>query len=184
VRSEAARLADSTLTFAEALRMAGVPCYGEGTARGRKIHCPFETVNHEDGGKEPALRVYFRHGYCFACSQRYTVTSLLSEVWQLSEEDAAYKALEKAGYAPPDPARAWEWARRAPEPDRDALARALTAWCEANCPDWASRQYDRMTARRLAEWNDLLPLVKDADDCKTWLDAAKTAMKPWLGTPP
>jgi hypothetical protein len=184
VRSEAVRLANSAITFAEALRMAGYGYWGEGTSRGRKTRCPFGEVSHDDGGREPAMRVYYRHGYCFACSKWYSVVGLLSEVWQLSEDDAAYRALEKAGYRPPDPERAWAWAQRPPDPDRDALARSLVVWCEAHSPDWTARQYDRAVARRLAECNDLLTLVKTPEDCDKWLAAAKIAMKPWLGASP
>jgi hypothetical protein len=181
VRSEAVRLANSVLTFAEALRMAGVSYAGEGTSRGRRAYCPFGDLAHLDQGREPAMRVYYRHGYCFACSRWYSVVSLLAEVWQLDEDHAAYRALEQGGYQPPDAERAWAWVQRSPEPDRDALARALTTWCEANIPHWAQAQYSPAVASRLSECLGLLPLVKTADDCDRWLSVARTAMKSCLG---
>lgn len=151
-----------------------------GLSGGRnKHHCPFG-LGHDDGGDEPAFRVYEDHGYCFSCRRRFSVVALLAGVWEADPEDAAAEALRRVGYKPATYAHLWEQASLAVAPDTDALAAALKTWCSAHCADWETRQYSEAVAVRLARCLGLLHLVKDAPDCERWLDGCKRAMQPYL----
>lgn len=171
-------LANEKVPFPLAASWAGVETYGGASERGIKVHCPFEAVEHPDGGREPAMRVYPDHGWCFAESRYFSVVSLLAEVWQVPREEAAREALQRAGlqrdihYA----ALFESAAGYQPEPDQDALAAALITWCEACFPGWREAQFQDPAAGRLAQCLGLLPLVRDSGDCDTWLAAAKKAM--------
>lgn len=147
--------------------------------RGNKAYCPFG-FEHDDGGAEPALRVYRDHGWCFAENRYLTVSSLLAAAWNMEREDAAAQALERYGWVPPDPESMWADAGRAPQPDRESLADALVTWCRARCPDWDRRQYDERTAARLARCLGLLSLVYSPAECRLWLETCQRAMRPYL----
>lgn len=167
-------VANARVPFPLAASWAGVISGEHGD--GVKVRCPFGAVEHSDGGKEPALRVYHDHGWCFAENRYFSTVSLLAEVWQVSREDAAVEALARIGYKPADYAHLWEQAAREPEPDRGALARALTDWCFTECPDWAQRRVMPEVAWALGRCLGLLPGVHSADDCLTWLAGSQYVM--------
>ena len=169
-----AAAANEVVPFPLAASWAGVDSGGRS-----KCYCPFPQ-EHDDGGAEPSLRVYRDHGYCFAEQRYLTVTSLLAAAWEVDPEDAAAKALQRYGWKPADYAHLWEEVSRVPEPDREALAKALVTWCRATCPDWDERQYGDAVSDRLARCLGLLHLVQTGQDCTTWLQACKTALRPYL----
>lgn len=170
-------LANEKVPFPVAAGWAGVEVYADPGERGIKTYCPFGAVEHPDGGDEPSLRVYADHGWCFAEDRYLTVVSLLAEVWQVTREDAAAEALQRHGYVPANYAQLFDAADRDPPPDKEALAGALTAWCERTCPDWHRQATDDpVVAHQLATCLGLLPLVHTAEDCETWLGACKQAM--------
>src|SRR5271156_6449643 len=70
-----AEVADRVIPCPVAARWAGVDAGGRA-----KAHCPFG-FEHDDGGREQALRVYDDHGWCFAEQRYFTVTLLLAAVW-------------------------------------------------------------------------------------------------------
>lgn len=169
-----APVADRVVPFPLAARWAGIDVGGR-----NKTHCPFG-FGHDDGGREQAFRVYDDHGYCFAESKYFSVTTLLATVWEVSREDAAARALRDYGWRPASYAHLWAEAAKPPEPDRDALSKALDTWCSGQCEDWDQRQYEDKVADRLARCRGLLPLVHTEDDCTRWLEACKRAMAPYL----
>jgi hypothetical protein len=173
-RESLASAADRLVPFPTAARLAGVDVGGRA-----KVHCLF-WAEHDDGGREPALRVYDDHGYCFAEQKYFSVTGLLSLAWEVSREDAGARALREIGWRPVSYSHLWDTADRPPEPDRDALRAALHVWCAGRCPDWEQRQFDPAAADRLARCLGLLRLVSTAEDCTKWLAACKQAMAPYL----
>jgi hypothetical protein len=173
-RESLTAIADRVIPFPVAARWAGVDAGGRS-----KAHCPFG-FEHDDGGREQALRVYPDHGYCFAEQRYFTVTMLLAAKWEVSREDAAAEALRRYDWRPAAWAHLWSDAVREPEPDRAALREALATWCAARCRDWPSRQYEPQAASRLARCYGLLGLVRTEEDCRRWLAACKQAMLPWL----
>jgi hypothetical protein len=172
-----ASLADEVVPFPLAASWAGVDSAGRS-----KCYCPFPQ-EHDDGGDEPALRVYRDHGYCFAEQRYFTVTTLLAAFWEADPEDAAAEALRRAGHKPAGYAHLWEQVSREPVPDRDALARALSVWCGSQCPGWQQRQLDDDASGRYARCLGLLHLVRTPEECRIWLAACKKAMAPYLSLP-
>jgi hypothetical protein len=162
--------------FATACRWAGIEFYGEAHERGVKVYCPFGDFEHPDGGREPALRIYHDHGWCFAESRYFSPVSLLAEVWGVSWEDAAARALDKTGYVPEDYRSQWEQVTADPAPDLAALELALDAFCAGRFRDWQTVQYHPVVSRQRAECLGILPLVRTARDCPVWLEACKKAM--------
>lgn len=173
-RESLVAIADRVIPFPVAARWAGVDAGGRA-----KVHCPFG-FEHDDGGREQALRVYPDHGYCFAQQRFFTVTMLLAAVWEVTRDDAATEALRRYGWKPASYAHLWEGVMQPREPDRDALRAALAIWCSAHCADWDTRQYDDVAAGRLAQCYGLLPLVRTEQECEDWLRACKQAMAPYL----
>lgn len=169
-----AAIADRTVPFPVAARWAGIDAGGRA-----KTHCPFG-FEHDDGGREQAFRVYDDHGYCFAEQKYFTVSILLSVVWEVSREDAAVRALRDWGWRPAGYAHLWADATREPEPDRDALREALLVWCSGQCEDWEQRQFRQAASDKLSRCLGLLRAVHSAADCEKWLAACKRAMAPYL----
>ncbi len=163
------------MPFPTAARWAGIRFYGD-TDRGVKVYCPFGEVEHPDHGREPALRIYPDHGWCFAEQRYFSSVSLLAEVWEVSWQDAAVKALDEIGYVPADYAHLWENAQRVVEPDREALATALIMFCGSHCQGWTEAQYDEQVSEALAKCLGLLRLVQTEEDCRRWLEASKVYM--------
>jgi hypothetical protein len=167
-----ADIADSVIPFTTAAGWAGL-WSRDARVRGNKTSCPY---CHDGGGRDPSFRVYPDHGYCFADCGYYSVTRLLAREWGLRYEEAADKALKKFGWKPPTRAQRWAEATAEPEPDREALARALKFYCAAADPQWEQKQTREPYASRLSECLGLLRLVRTADDCVTWLEACKRVM--------
>jgi hypothetical protein len=174
-----AALANRHVPFPLAASWAGVPAGEAGERGGGKTWCPFGFL-HRDGGTEKSFRVYSDHGFCFAESRKYTVTSLLAAYWGLPYKEAAAEALSRAGYVPVTYAHLWEQAVAAPDPGREYLGRALAEWCVTTFPGWGTLQYDPEVSRLLARCMGLLPLVGSADDCQQWLDRCKDAVRTLL----
>jgi hypothetical protein len=175
-------LANQRIPFAAACRQAGVDIPGDVPEHGLKMHCPFEEWAHDDGGREPAFRVYPDHAYCFGCGEWFTPVKLCAAVWDCTAEEAAREMLSRAGVADPDYREHWKrlvnWSQ---PPDLDGLASALRAWCSGTDPRWKTRQYDSAVAARLAACMGLLGRVRTEEDCRTWLAGCKKAMAQVLG---
>jgi hypothetical protein len=181
---DAIAIATEHVSFPVALELAGVRFDREAAAWGKKVRCPFGDTDHEDGGKDPSLRVYARRGWCFACGRSWTAVSLMAAVWGLPRELAAARLLRETGYIPPDYDQLWQQSQRPPEPDRDALEKALKTWCAAQDPAWTARQLDPAVANRLSQCLGLLYLVHTQEECGVWLRACKQAMQPYLKPAP
>ena len=171
-------LANRRIPFATAARWAGVELPGEVTEHGLKVHCPFEEFAHDDGGAEPAFRVYPDHAWCFACGEHFTGVKLCALAWDCTPEEAARQMLEQAGVADPDYREQWQrltdWSQPA---DVDGLAAALRVWCSRTDPRWSVSQYDGDVAGKLAQCLGLLARVRTEADCRVWLAGCKQAMK-------
>lgn len=174
--------ANRAVPFALACAWAGLDVPGDVASGGYKTYCPFGEIAHDDGGAEPAFRVYTDHGYCFACAESFSPVKLCALAWDLTAEEAAREMLERAGVADPDYREHWkrlvDWSQR---PDVDSLARTLRTYCAAVCPQWRVRQYDRPVADKLAACLRLLGMVRTEEDCRTWLAGCKQAMAQVLG---
>lgn len=162
-----AAIANERVPFSRAAQWAGLGA--DSRDRGLRARCPA-------CGEGGAMRVYDGHAYCYAERRRFSAVTLLAEVWDMDRESAAIRALKKVGYAPPGYAHLWDQAAREPEPALDDLAAALRTWCAANCPDWATRQYDDQVSRRLAFLLGLLRLVRTEEQCTLWLEKCKKIM--------
>jgi hypothetical protein len=159
-------LADTHVPWATALRWA-------------KLNAPLERGNRDDCpacGSRGAFRAYDDHGFCWNCRGYFSVTGLLAVVWEMDLEDAALRALDQIGYVPLSFAHRWEHVQREIAPDPGQLELALVTWCEAACPEWTRRRYDKAVANRLARCLGLLPKVKTSQDAETWLSACKQVM--------
>lgn len=172
-------LANRHISFPRAAALVGVG-YGAIRDRGDKVFCPFG-MNHADGGRSAALRVYPDHGWCFAELRYFSPVGLVAAVRETDYEDAARWMLEQVDYVPATYAHLWENAQRTKDLGKDELATALTTWCSAQCPDWSRRQYDKDVAGLLAKCLGLLEVVQAPEDCVKWLDGCKRAMSQVLG---
>ncbi len=155
-----------------------------GTARSRKVACPFGELYHSDHGVSPAMRIYpdTNSAFCFSCSTYYTPVSLAAQAMGCTRTTAATRLLDRVGYRPLDLATAWRQARDySPEPDRALLADSLKTYCRRICPDWAHRQFDPQIAATLTRCLSLIDLVKTAEDAALWLRKCKFAMSQALG---
>lgn len=170
-----AAIANRVIPFPLAASWADVGYGDAGERGGAKTWCPFGAL-HYDQGREKAFRVYADHGYCFAERKYFTVAGFLAAVWEVTREEAAKLALDKAGYVPADYAHMWEEAQRPQDPGREFLGKALQEWCAAAIPDWPTRQYDPAVSAKLADCLALLPHVNTAGDCELWLEGTKKAM--------
>jgi len=170
-RTSLARIANEQVPFAQAASWAGLRTVSE---RGTRDTCPKCT-------HEASFRGYPDHGFCHSCRTYFSAVSLLATVWEMTAQDAARKALDQIGYVPLDYAGQWEHARREPDPDRPALARALRTWCAANIEDWERRQLDPYPANVLARCLGLLPRVRTAQDCDEWMRRCTQVMVRALG---
>jgi hypothetical protein len=164
--------ANEHVPFASAASWAGLRDPSPRGARDTCLHCG-----------EDALKVYPDHAFCFACRWWFTATRLLAAVWEVSEEDAAVRALERVNYIPLDYAHRWDAVDREPEPDRGLLEEALRTWCAANLPGWEQLQYRKDAARLHARCIELLDRVHTEADCKLWLSKCKVAMSQFCGPP-
>ena len=180
VQSSVARA--NRIPFAFACRWAGVEVPGDVTGSGYKTYCPFGEYAHDDGGTQPAFRVYADHGYCFACQEHFSPVKLCALAWDCTTEEAARQMLEMAGIADPDYRQQWQSLVDCSQPpDLDGLAAALRAFCARTDPRWRVRQYDSGVAARLAACLGLLSRVRTDEDCRVWLAGCKKAMARVLG---
>lgn len=170
-------LANRRIPFATACRWAGIEIPGDVTEHGLKIYCPFGEFSHEDGGAQPAFRVYPDHGWCFAEQMYFSPAGICAAVWDCTVEEAAREMLERAGIADPDYREQWQrlvdWSQPV---DLDGLAAALQVWCARTDPDWQVRQYDSAVAAKRAACLGLLAKVRTEADCRLWLAGCKRAM--------
>jgi hypothetical protein len=160
--------------FHKAAEWAGL--WSGARERGMKADCPA-------CGGEMALRVYPDHAWCFAGCGRFSAVRLLAVVWEMDFATTAHEMLEKAGYVRPDPMEVFTRTPSPEDPKTDDLADALRIWCEANCPDWGTRQYDPPTARVLARLLGALRAVRSEEECDLWLARAKEIMGKVLARP-
>lgn len=169
--------ANRVIPFPLACRWAGIEVPGDVPEHGLKTYCPFGEYAHEDGGRDPAFRVYPDHAFCFACGEWFSPVKLCAAVWDCTAEEAARQMLTQAGVADPDYREHWkrlvDWSQ---PPDMDSLAAALRAWCAGNCPQWSARRYDSGVAAKLAACLGLLSRVRTEQDCRTWLAGCKKVM--------
>lgn len=160
--------ANRMIPFTTAASWAGLDGYSRD--RGVKADCP-------SCGGSGRMRIYPDHGWCFSERKWFTAVALLARAWRMSKEDAAMTALLRAGYVPPGHAERFRAQREnLPEPALDQLATGLRTWCEANCADWGTRQYQPDVAGLLSRCLGLLPLVRTEEDCGKWLARCKEAM--------
>jgi hypothetical protein len=175
-------LANRSVPFALACVWTGMEVPGDVAGSGYKTYCPFGELSHDDGGAEPAFRIYPDHGFCFACGERFSPVKLCALAWDCTPEEAAREMLERAGVADPDYREHWkrlvDWSQ---PPDMDGLAAALRAFCSGIDPQWKVRQYDKPVADKLAACLRLLALVRTEQDCRAWLAGCKKAMMQVLG---
>jgi hypothetical protein len=158
-RTPLARIANEQVPFSQAASWAGLRGVSD---RGTRDTCP-------KCGHEASFRGYLDHGFCHQCRTYFSTVTLLAVKWEMTNFDAARRALDQIGYVPLDYAGEWEHAQREPELDTPALARALRTWCAANLPGWESKQLDPGPAHVLARCLGLLPRVKTEQDCDEWL---------------
>lgn len=170
-------LANRRIPFATACRWAGVEVPSDVPEHGLKVYCPFGEFAHDDGGSEPALRIYPDHGWCFAEGEYFSPVRMCALTWDCTAEEAARQMLELAGIADPDYREQWkrlvDWSQ---PPDLDGLASALRVFCARTEPQWRVRQYDKPVAEKLAACLGLLSRVRTDADCRTWLAGCKKAM--------
>jgi hypothetical protein len=171
-------LANRRIPFATAARWAGIDVPGDVTSNGMKIHCPFGAYAHDDGGAEPAFRVYPDHAWCFAEGEHFSPVRICALMWDCTMTEAARQLLEMAGIADPDYRERWQrlndWSQ---PPDLDALAAALRTWCAGAYPRWRARQYDSQVSAKLTACLGLLSRVRTEADCRAWLAGCKRAME-------
>lgn len=175
-----AALANRHVSFPRAAALVGVG-FGSTRDRGSKVFCPFG-MNHADGGRSAALRIYPDHGWCFAELRYFTPVSLVAAVRETDYEDAARWMLEQVDYVPATYAHLWENAQRTKDLGKSELADALTRWCSSQSPDWQRLQYDKRVSGLLAKCLGLLGAVETPEDCVKWLEGCKRAMSQVLGS--
>lgn len=148
---------------------------------GAKIDCPFATLFHPGGGK--SFRIYEdATAYCYACGEQFRPVQLYAQVKDIGLDAAAEQLLESFGYTPPSPESRFEEAVANASPiDQHALEDALKTFCARNFEDWEIDQFEDKVARKFRRCVELLPSVRTAEETKTWLSAAKTAMSRVLG---
>lgn len=178
-RRSVVAVANEQVPIATVCRLLGVEVPEE-MVRSPKLHCPFEQLNHSDGGMDKAMRIYDESNtaYCFSCAISYTPVTMWCLAMDTNDRRAvAAQLLDQIGYRPVDLAAAWEHAQTyQPQPDRSQLAEALTTFCRRTQPGWRIRQFDAPVAAMLSRCLDLLDLVGDAEDAVLWLSRCKGVM--------
>jgi hypothetical protein len=183
-RSAKVALANEVIPFATACRLAGVDVPPP-SAKGSRAHCPFEEFSHPDEGRDPAMRVYFDHGYCFAEALYFSPVRIYAMVLDVDEETAATQLLDRAGVKPASYEQRWtELTTEKTLPDLASLSAALRTWLTSVYPDWNNQQYDPAVAHSLASCLGLLAKVRETEDCRTWLAGSKQVMARALGGAP
>lgn len=176
----AVRLANRKVPIELACQLAGTSTPGVvDRIRSLKIRCPFGAVYHDDGGVEPALRIYPgpNNAWCFACGEFFTPVKICSMAWDVQPEDAAIQLLDRIGYKPASYAHHWREVTTPPLPDGHALTQALQFACERIEPDWAARQQEPVVAEYLARCLGLIPSITSQEEADTWLSATQQVME-------
>ena len=102
-------LANRQVPFARACAWAGMEVPGDVAASGYKTYCPWGELAHDDGGAEPAFRVYSDHGYCFACQEAFSPVKLCALAWDCTPEEAAPASFGREGRGAARPgSRGWD----------------------------------------------------------------------------
>lgn len=168
-------LANRIVPMSFACKAIGMANVDYGTS-GAKIDCPFSTLFHPGGGK--SFRIYDdTTAYCYACGESFRPVQLVAQARDISLDAAAEQLLESFGYSPPSADSRYEAAVSAPQKtDQHALEDALKTYCVRNFPDWEVAQFDDDVARKFRRCVELLPVVRNSEEAKTWLKAAKLAM--------
>lgn len=187
MKSNIIETADERVSIALVCRMLGVDLPDDvESGRSRKVHCPFGSLYHSDGGVDPAMRVYpdTNSAYCFSCRSYFTPVGLTAKALDVDRRTAALRLLDRIGHRSLDPGVVWRTAAdfEAP-PDRALLAEALKTFCRRVCPDWATRQFDRAVSVSLTRCLGLLDLVRTDDDVGLWLGRCKKVMRRALHIP-
>lgn len=173
-------LANSLMSIVEACNLLDMDVM-EGASASYKYYCPFGDINHLDGGRSKAFRIYehTNSAYCWACSLYFTPVRLVAEDRDLSHLAAAAWIIEQKGYVPPDYEARWDALAGAqePEPDRDGLTSALKLACRQISPEWGSRQFDEAVATKFQQCVGLLGKVVTDQDARNWLRISKQAMQ-------
>lgn len=174
-------LANSIVSIAFACKHIGMADIDYGSS-GAKINCPFETLFHPGGGKSFRMYEDANSAYCYACGQQYRPVTIVSQAKDISLDEAAEQLLEAFGYkAKTAESRYAEAVATMVKVDQHALEEALKTFCARNYPEWEILQFDDAVASKYRQCVELLPSVRTAEDTKTWLKAAKTAMTRLLG---
>jgi hypothetical protein len=173
---EIVELANREARMRAACRITGVKA-PSGRDSGSRAYCPWGEFSHPDGGRDPAMRVWPDHAFCFACWEYFTPVRLVARVLEVSDEAAALRLLEEVGYKPASYADHWQRASAPPEPDRAALAQALRNACEATAgPSWRQAQSDPRVGWFLSQCLAYLVQVTTDEDARTWLALAAEVM--------
>ncbi len=176
----AVRLANRKVPIELACSLAGESVIGlADQVRSLKIRCPFGELYHDDGGAEPALRVYPgpNNAWCFACGEFFTPVSICAKAWDVQPEAAAIQLLDRIGYKPASYAHHWREVTAPVPPDGHALAQALKFACERMEPDWGNRQAEPLIAEYLARCLGLIPSITSQEDADAWLSTARQVME-------
>ncbi len=172
-------LADEQVPILLACRLIGMHLPDLIADRALKVHCPFGELYHNDGGIEPAMRVYVTDNrvHCFAGCGSYRPVKLLAHALGIPRISAARELLERVGISRQSREKRWAEALTHTEPlDKALLAEALKTYCRRTVPDWDRRQYEAAPARTLALCLDLLDRVHTAEQAQRWLAGCKRAI--------
>lgn len=180
LRKSLVTIANEQVSIVMVCRLLGVQLPDSAAGKDVKTHCPFGQLYHSDQGQSPAMRVYLdsNSAFCFSCSMYYTPVSLAARGWDLNENAAARRLLDKIDYRPMDLAAAWnEAAEYEPAPNKTLAADALKTYCRRIDPTWTTHQFNPAIASTLTRCLSLLDLVSSADDVTLWLSRCKLAMQ-------
>ncbi len=153
---------------------------GVGEGRAVKVHCPFGTVHHADGGIEPAMRIYVEsnHVHCFAGCGSFRPVALVAHAFEMTPRASLRELMDRCGYEPSSSKYGDVWTEEVSraEPDRSRLAEALKTYCRRVDPNWQQRQFERSTAEQLSRCLSLLDFVRSDEAAQQWLAGCKVAM--------
>lgn len=176
----AVRLANKKVPIEVACRLAGTDIPGLiDRTRSLKVRCPFGEIYHDDGGVDPALRVYPlpNNAWCFACGEFFTPVKICAMAWDVQPEDAALQLLERIGYKPATYAHHWQAVTTPVPPDGFALAQALRFACDGLVTDWSARQQEPVVAEFMAKCLGLIPSITNQEEADMWLSTTRQVME-------
>lgn len=170
-------LANKVVSILDALKLVGV--YVSKSDIYTKMHCPFGSVSHSDGGVQRTFQIYDdNRAYCYNCVRVYDPVSLAQAAWDLPQKQAAAELLHQSGYKPPTTNQRWTEIEQsvAVKPDKASLGQALKLYCSTIDENWEERQFDKDIADKLNKCLSLLERVHTDDDVIEWLAGTKWAM--------